>query len=51
MISLTVGGALINGARQEALTQHAIASERLVELTSLSDVQTAQQLTTDLDTL
>lgn len=51
MISLTVGGALINSARQEALTQHAIASERLVELTSLSDIQTAQQLTTDLDTL
>ena len=51
MISLTVGGALVNSARQEAITQHAIASERLVELTSLSDIQTAQQLSTDLDTL
>ena len=51
MISLTVGGAVVNSARQEAITQHAIASERLVELTSLSDIQTAQQLTTDLDTL
>ncbi len=51
MISLTVGGALVNSARQEALTQHAIASERLVELTSLSDIQTAQQLTTDLESL
>ena len=51
IVSLTVGGALVNSARQEALTQHAIASERLVELTSLSDIQTAQQLTTDIDSL
>ena len=51
IISLTVGGALVNSARQDALTQHALASERLVELTSLSDIQTAQQLTADLDSL
>ena len=51
IICLSVGGALVNSARQEALTQHAIASERLVELTSLSDIQTAQQLITDLESL
>ena len=33
------------------MTQHALASERLVELTSLSDIQTAQQLTADIDSL
>ena len=51
IICLTVGAALVNSAREEALTQHALASERLIELTSLSDIQTAQQLKTDLDSL
>ena len=51
IVSLTVGGALVNSAREEALTQHALASERLVELTSLSDIQTAQQLVADLNSL
>lgn len=51
IVGLSVGGALVNQSRQEALRQQAIAEARLVELSSLSDIQTAQQLQSEMDTL
>jgi serine/threonine protein kinase/formylglycine-generating enzyme required for sulfatase activity len=51
IVGLSVGGALVNQSRQEALRQHAIAEARLVELSSLSDIQTAQQLQSEMDAL
>jgi formylglycine-generating enzyme required for sulfatase activity/serine/threonine protein kinase len=51
MLGLSLGGILINRAREEAVTQQQIAQDRLVELTSLSDIQTVQQLRKDMEQL
>jgi|GEM_PF-3026867 len=51
LLGLGVGGFLINESKMKAIQQHALAEERLRELTSLSDIQTIEEMRLDMDTL
>ncbi len=51
ILGLSLGGILINQEREKAVMQQQIAQERLMELTSLSDIQVVQQLRKEMDQL
>ena len=51
LLGLSVGGFLINESKMKAVEQHALAEDRLRELTSLSDIHTIKELRTNMNNL